>query len=201
LFQRLGVVFMLVSVGCGGSGPGPSAVGKNFPPYQGNATQLFDDLIEPSAVGLADVASRPRTDPLLRARVQAAEAVARVRVATVSVESAGGKPRYRLSLDLGGGAIVRRGFPDDRVEIAVRPDSPAFGVVKWLDTRLIGRTFVGFFHRYAAGGPEAAPSNTTAGGPQAASEEIELRFHLSPDAPDVLAAVHEAAALSEVSGK
>src|SRR5262249_21163421 len=102
---------MLLSVGCGASGPGPSAVGKNFPLSQGHAVQLFDDLIEPSALGLADVASKPRTDPLLRARVQAAEAVARVRVATVSVDSVGGKPIYRLSLDLGSGTIVRRGFP------------------------------------------------------------------------------------------
>jgi hypothetical protein len=78
---------------------------------------------------------------------------------------------------------VRRGFFDERVEIAVRSDSPAFGVVKWLDTRLIGRTFVGFFRRYAG------------------TEDAELRYHLSADSPDVLTAVHEAAALSEVSGK
>jgi hypothetical protein len=151
--------------------------------YQGQATTLFDDRIDPNAVGLADVASHPRSDPVLRARVQAAEAVARVRVATVSVDSAGGKPIYRLSLDLASDSIRRRGFNDVRVEIAVRPDSPAFGVVKWLDTRLIGRTFMGFFHRYAG------------------AEDVELKFHLSADSPDVLMAVREAAALGEVSGK
>jgi hypothetical protein len=144
---------------------------------------LFDDRIDPNAVGLADVQSRPRTDPVLRARAQAAEAVARVRVATVSVDSAAGKPVYRLSLDLSGGSIVRRGFNDEHAEIAVRPDSPAFGVVKWLDTRLIGRTFVAFFHRYAG------------------REEVELKFHLSADDPEVLAAVREAATLREISGK
>jgi hypothetical protein len=181
---RLGFLVLLI-FGCGGPGSaaGPSTARRDFPPYQGQARTLFDDLIEPNAVGLADVASKPRTDPVLRARVQAAEAVARVRVATVSVDSAGGKPIYRISLDLGGGTIVRRGFTDQRVEISVRSDSPAFGVVKWLDTRLIGRTFMGFFRRYA--GPE----------------DIELRFHLSPDSPEVYAAVKEAATLSEVSGK
>jgi hypothetical protein len=170
---------------CGGaaSASGAAPVRKDFPLYQGQAMTLFDDRIDANAVGLADVAAKPRTDPVLRARVQAAEAVARVRVATVSVDSAGGKPIYRLSLDLGGGSIVRRGFSDERVEIAVRSDSPAFGVVKWLDTRLIGRTFVGFFRRYAG------------------TEDAELKYHLSADSPDVLAAVHEAAALSEVSGK
>ena len=177
---------MLLSVGCGGQGSAsrPTAATRaDFPPYQGHATRLFDDLIDANAVGLADVVSKPHTDPVLRARVQAAEAVARVRVATVTVDSAGGKPIYRLSLALGGGWIVRRGFSDDHVEVSIRSDSPAFGVVKWLDTRLIGRTFMGFFRRYAG------------------TEDIELRFHLSADSPDVHAAVREAAALSEVSGK
>jgi hypothetical protein len=197
LILLLGLVCMLSSLGCGGSGTGPgsNAATKDFPPYQGKAVTLFDDLIDPNAVGLADVAAKPRTDPVLRARAQTAEAVARVRVATVSVDSVGGKPIYRLSLDIGTGSIVRRGFNDDRVEIAVRSDSPAFGVVKWLDTRLIGRTFVGFFHRYAAGGPTGLPSNADG------AEDILLKFHLSADAPDVLTAVYEATALSEVSGK
>jgi hypothetical protein len=88
-----------------------------------------------------------------------------------------------MNLDLTGGSIVRRGFDDEQIEIAVRWDSPAFGVVKWLDTKLIGRSFVAFFHRYA--GPE----------------EVELRFHLSADDPEVLAAVREAATLREISGK
>jgi hypothetical protein len=42
---------------------------------------------------------------------------------------------------------------------------------------------MGFFHRYAG------------------ADDIELRFHLAADSPDVYAAVREAAALSEVSGK
>ena len=171
--------------GCGGaaSSTGPNSQPQVFAPYQGQATTLFDDRIDPNAVGLADVQSKPRIDPVLRARAQAAEAVARARIATVTVDSAAGKPVYRLNLDLGGGSIVRRGFNDEHVEISVRPDSPAFGVVKWLDTRLIGRTFVAFFHRYA--GPE----------------EVMLKFHLSADDPEVLAAVREAATLREISGK
>lgn len=156
---------------------------KIFTPYQGQATVLFDDQIDPNAVGLADVQNKPQLDPVLRARAQTAEAVARVRVATVTVDSAAGKPVYRMNLDLTGGSIARRGFDDEQIEIAVRSDSPAFGVVKWLDTRLIDRTFVAFFHRFA--GPD----------------EVELKFHLSADNPEVLAAVREAAALREISGK
>jgi hypothetical protein len=169
---------------CGGSGSSarPGASPRNFPPYAGQATTLFDDRIDANAVGLADVASKPRTDPVLRARAQTAEAVARVRVATVSVDSAAGRPNYHLTLDLVG-PLVRRGFDDEHVEISVRPESPAFGVVKWLDARLIGRTFIGFFHRYAG------------------AEDADIRFHLSADDAEVLAAVREAAVLSEISGK
>ena len=177
---------LLVSgvIGCGGSGSGarPGASPQNFPPYAGQATTLFDDRIDANAVGLADVASKPRSDPALRARAQTAEAVGRVRVATVSVDSAGGRPTYHLTLQMVG-SVVRRGLEDDHVEISVRSDSPAFGVVKWLDTRLIGKTFIGFFHRYAG------------------TEEAQLRFHLSADDAEVLGAVREAAVLSEVSGK
>jgi hypothetical protein len=185
LIQRFGLALLLGSVGCGGaeSVTPPSAAPQPLPAYRGQATTLFDDRIDPGAVGLADVASKPRTDPVLRARAQTAEVVARARVATVSVDSAAGKPIYRLSLDLAGGFLVRRGFTDDRVEISVRPDSPAFGVVKWLDTRLIGHTFIGFFHHYAG------------------VEDVELKFHLSADNPEVLAAVREAVTLREISGK
>ncbi len=145
-------------------------------------TTLFDDRIDATAVGLADVAVKPRTDSVLRARAQRAEAVGRMRVRTVTVDSAVGKPVYHLNLVFVD-PLARRGLTDDHVEISVHSNSPAFGVVKWLDTRLIGRTFVGFFHRFAG------------------ADEADLRFHLSPDDPEVLAAVREANALTEVSGK
>jgi hypothetical protein len=183
LLPCLAIGLASYAIACGGSPARQGASPQNFPPYTGQATALFDDRIDASAVGLADVASKPRSDPALRARAQTGEAVSRVRVATVSVDSVGGRPNYHLTLDLLDGALVRRGFADEHVDISIGSDSPAFGVVKWLDTRLIGRTFIGFFHRYAG------------------TEGPQLRFHLSPDNPDVLGAVHEAAVLSEVSGK
>jgi hypothetical protein len=166
---------------CSGSS-GPSGSRQNFPPYTGESTKLFDDRIDSTSVGLADVASKPRADPVLRARAQSAEAVARVRVATVTVDVSGGKPAYHLNL-----AIVeplsRRRFNEKSVEIFVGSDSPAFGIVKWLDTRLMGHSFIAFFRRFA--GPDDAV----------------VRFHLSPDNAEVLAAVRDADTVSEVSGK
>jgi hypothetical protein len=168
---------------CGEAPSTAAAPRAQFPPYDARAAGLFDDRIDGNAVGLADVSGNPRADPTLRARTQNAELVARVRVSTVTTDMVGGKPLYRLALAFIEPPVVRRGFGDEQVEIAVRSTSAAFGVVKWLDSGIIGRTFVGFFRRFAQG------------------EEAEVRFHLSADTPGVVLAAREADMLNELSGK
>jgi hypothetical protein len=130
---------------------------------------------------LADVADNPHLDATLKARTRTAEVVGRARVSTVSVDSVGGRPVYRLRFTFPEQPIVARGFDGGPIDVAVTDDSPAFGIVKWLDTNLIGHSFMAFFHRFN-GGP--AP---------------EVRFHLSPDDPQVTSAVRDANAVSEVS--
>jgi hypothetical protein len=142
---------------------------------------LFDDRIDPMAVGLAGVTENPRLDATLKARTQNAEVAGRMRVSTVSVDSVGGRPVYRLRFTLSEAPVVARGFNGNQIEVALSDDSPAFGIVKWLDTKLIGYSFVGFFHRFAG------------------SYEPQIRFHLSPDDPQVLSAVRDASALSELT--
>ncbi|MET0593777.1 MAG: hypothetical protein ABW133_13820 [Polyangiaceae bacterium] len=153
----------------------------SFPPYAGPATQLFDDRIDPMAVGLAGVTENPRLDQTLKARTQKAEVAGRMRVSTVTVDSVGGRPVYRLRFTLSEAPVVARGFNGNQIEVALTDDSPAFAIVKWLDTKLIGYSFVGFFHRFAG------------------SYEPQIRFHLSPDDPQVLSAVRDASALSELT--
>lgn len=174
------LVAALSAVACG-SQAAAAPPAQNFPVYGGNAVQLFDDRIDPTAVGLADVAENPRTDATLRARTQNAEVVGRTRVSTVSVDSIGGRPVYRLRFTFIEPPLVSRGFSGGQIEVAIGDDSPAFGIVKWLDTKLIGHSFIGFFHRFAG------------------NYEPQVRFHLSPDAPQVMAAVRDASALSELS--
>ena len=153
----------------------------SFPPYAGPATQLFDDRIDPMAVGLAGVTENPRLDQTLKARTQNAEVAGRMRVSTVTVDSVGGRPVYRLRFTLSEAPVVARGFEGNQIEVALTDDSPAFGIVKWLDTKLIGYSFVGFFHRFAG------------------NYEPQIRFHLSPDDPQVISAVRDASALSELA--
>ena len=179
--RGLGFLAVLSVAACGGrTAAAPAPAPQNLPVYAGNATQLFDDRIDPTAVGLADVTENPRTDPVLRARTQNAEVAGRTRVSTVTVDSSGGKPVYRLRFTFVEPPVVARGFSGKEIEVAVRDDSPAFGIVKWLDTKLIGHSFIGFFHRFAG------------------NYEPEVRFHLSPDDAQVMAAVRDASALSEL---
>lgn len=154
---------------------------QEFPVYGNSAAQLFDDRIEPMAVGLAGVENDPRLDPILRQRTQNAEVVGRTRVTTVNIDSVGGKPVYRLRFKLLDPPVVARGFTSDQLEVAVADDSPAFGIVKWLDARLIDYSFIGFFRRFA-GNPEP-----------------QVRFHLSADDPQLMAAVRDASALRELA--
>ena len=154
---------------------------QDFPFYSNSAAQLFDDRIDPRAVGLADVGNDPRLDPILRQRTQNAEVVGRTRVSTVNIDSVGGKPVYRLRFKLLDSPIVARGFASEQLEVAVGDDSPAFGIVKSLDTRLIDYSFIGFFRRFSG------------------DYEPRVRFHLSADDPQVLAAVRDASALREIA--
>jgi hypothetical protein len=167
--------------GCGAAAAaGSHAAGPgSLAPYAGRAAELFDDTIDPDAVGLATVTVDRRRDPALAERVNQSEAVARMRVSTVTVDTVGSQPTYHVSLLLVA-SLISKGYAPTRVELSLGPSSPAFGIVKWLDTGMIGRTFIGFFRRFAG------------------TEEPALRFHLAADNSDVLAAVREAAALSDL---
>src|SRR5262249_53133926 len=71
---------------CAGAGPSAARPGQPLAPYTGRATELFDDLIEPAAVGYqgADPGARPTADPKLRERTQTGDAVVRARVVTIT---------------------------------------------------------------------------------------------------------------------
>jgi hypothetical protein len=73
-------------------------------------------------------------------------------------------------------------LPERTFELHMKPSSPAYGLVKALDARLQGYTFIGFVQRFAG------------------EEEPELHWHLSADSAEVTAAVKEALALAELAG-
>lgn len=165
-------------------GPEPShPAAEAAAAYDERAARLFDDAIEPAAVGLVPFPPSPRGDPTFRERVAVAETIARVRVTTVTADSIDGMPTYHVTLVALGPPLAGRELTDGRLELTITSASPAFGIARTLDAQLVGRAFVGFFHRFASG------------------VESPLFFHLAADSADVVAAVEEAQLLGELSGR
>jgi hypothetical protein len=154
-----------------------------LPKWEGRAREVFDDNIDPAAVGLSLDGPSPRSDAHLRERAQTADVVARVRVQTVTVDSIGEAQTYHLGIQVGIPTLTPAKVPDRSFELSIKPQSAAFGIAKSFDARLRGQTFIGFVKRYGTD-----------------DGEVAVHWHLAPDTAEVAAAVKEAVALREISG-
>jgi len=162
----------------------PASLG--LPPWDDHARLVFDDNIDPAAVGYTMDAPSARADRFLRERSQTAELVARMRVQTVTIDTVGDDSIYHLGVQVATPTLSPTPKIEDRtLELVIRPASPAFGIAKALDQRMQGVTFIGFAHRFAS----------------ADGTEVELHWHMSPDTADVLEAVKESVALAEATGR
>jgi hypothetical protein len=162
------------SAACGGASDGAAGApdaGATLAPWHGPLRDLFDDAIDPAAVGLSLDGRSPAHHPLLRARAQHADVAARVRVQTVTVDTLGARTRYKLALQVGYPTLLPARLPDRVFELTIEPTSAAFGIVRTLDTTLRGRTFVGFLRRFPG------------------DEGPELHWHLTADTAEVAWAV------------
>jgi len=174
----------LATVGCAGAGEQAEMPGdaSGLPPWDAYQRELFDDNIDPAAVGLTMDGPSPRADRYLRERAQTSDVVARIRVNTVTVDSVGDASTYHLAIQIGYPTLTTARVPDRTFELNIRPSSRASGIAKAFDARLRGLTFIGFIRRFAG---EAG--------------EPEIHWHLAPDTAEVAAAVKEAVALGELS--
>ena len=157
----------------------------SWPAFDENMHSLFNDVIHPSAVGLSLDGGNPAQDPLLGARVLAADLVARVKVSTVTRDKVGAKVTYYLNLQVGRPPLVDPKWDVSSIELAIHRSTGAFGIVHSLDNTMQGRTFIAFVRRFASSDPGEA-------GPQ-------LHWHLTADTPDVAQAIAETSALGEIS--
>lgn len=174
------------ATGCDPAEPartGSPGAGNGLPRWEARPRQIFDDNIDPAAVGLSMDGPSPRSDAFLRERAQTADVVARVRVNTVTVDSVGDQSTYHLGIQVGIPTLTTAKVPDRAFELSIKPSSGAFGIAKAFDARLRGQTFIGFVKRF--GGEDG---------------ELEIHWHLSPDTAEVVAAIKEAVALREISG-
>jgi hypothetical protein len=162
--------------GCPGEAKGPD---RPVPPYAGRGTELFDDVIEPKAVGMElGELTDPRGDAVLRERTQVGDATLRVRVDTVTVKQEDVGATFQLGFRTVDQLAGK--FPPGE-SFTVRPAKISQGIVKDLEGQLVGKRFIIFVRLFG----------TPVG-------ERELHFHLAPDTKPVAAAVHEATVLGEL---
>ncbi len=174
------------AAGCGDAAQQPvraPGAPAGVPKWDARAKMIFDDNIDPAAVGLSMEGPSPRSDPFLRERAQTADVVARVRVNTVTVDSIGEQSTYHLGIQVGVPTLTQAKLPDRAFELSIKPTSGAFGIAKAFDNRLRGQTFVAFVRRYVSD-----------------DGDVELHWHLSADTAEVVSAVKEAVVLREISG-
>jgi hypothetical protein len=173
----------IASAGCASSpAPGARDPSRPLPTYAGHARELFDDVIEPRAVGLEldGPGAPPRADPLLRERTQTGDAVVRIRVDTVTGKDDGVDARY----DLGFKVLERLAGqhpPAESFNVRVDKTSPSAPIVKSFQARLSGKTFVAFVKEFVR-----------------SDGDTDYHFHLATDDQDTIAAVKEAGVLGEL---
>jgi hypothetical protein len=176
---------LLVFAACGGGGADTQSGGPKgpLPTYSGHAVDLFDDTIEPAAAGLQlDEGTAPAADPVLRERTQVSDAVARVKVTTVTtkVEDTGTSYQMTLrTLEM----LTGKNPPPPEFSVTIPQGSTSAGIMKNQGQTFVdgGKTFLCFVRAFVR------PDGDT-----------DLHFHIATDAPDEIKAVRDAAAQQEL---
>jgi hypothetical protein len=167
-------------LGCGSSRD-PNAPSRPLPAWSGHSVEVFDDTIEPAAVGLdLDKGYAPRGDPMLRERAQLADAVLRVKVTTVTAKTDGPDAVYQLGMNTVE-KLSGKNPPPPQFNLTIGKASESHGIMRSMENRIVGRDFIVFVREFAR--PDG---------------DREFHFHLAPDSKDVKLAVGDAVLLGEL---
>lgn len=164
---------------CSGASVGAQGPGRPLPTYGGHETELFDDTLEPRALGYElEQRSTPMSDALLRERTQVGDAVIRGRVTTLTSKDEDKGRTWQIGLHTVSRLAGSGALPDDLV-VELGPANPSAGLLRAWEGRLIGMTFVVFVREFARRG---SPGDS------------DLHFHLASDGKEEAAAVRAAVA-------
>ena len=166
---------VICPAGCGGPETGANSPSRNLPAYSGHDVELFDDGIDPKAVGLDyDGALDPRLDTKFRERAQIADAVLRAKVDTVTVRGEGPSARYDLAFKTLE-KLSGENPPQGDFTLHIEEANPSSGIVRTMQTTLGGKSFVTFVREF-----------------KRADGDAEWHFHLSPDTKEAVSAARDA---------
>src|SRR5262249_32583089 len=130
----------LGATGCEPAAPVKAGTASGLPRWEAHEREVFDDNIDPAAVGLSMDGPSPRNDAHLRERAQTADVVARVRVNPVPIDSVGEQKPYPLGIQVGVPTLSTARVRDRTFELLTRPSSGVFGIAKAFEARLRGQT-------------------------------------------------------------
>ncbi|MBI2392498.1 MAG: hypothetical protein HYV09_23135 [Deltaproteobacteria bacterium] len=161
------------AAGCTPSPKGPQGPTRPIASWAGDEAKLLDDGIDVGAVPLGDAAPArdEASEELVPQRIEASDGVVVAKVIAVSAEPLSDK-RKRFRVELSVTETLAGKAPGATLELEIAPNGPAFGTVRALDARLIGRRLVVFYRRYVSEDGEAI-----------------THFHLSPPTKEMLEAV------------
>jgi len=168
---------------CAEATPAPVQLARPAVPYRGRAVELFDDGADPSTIGYtADALQPAATDPILRDRLQTADAVFRARIVTLTTRESGlgWLVGFRPLETLAGTA------PSGDVSLQVSATDAAAGLLRAFEDRLVGTSVVLFVRAFV-------PSSSAAG-----ADPRTVHFHIAADDPAEVRAIRSSSLLSEV---
>ena len=176
------LVSVALLVGLVGSGCSSSRFTRPLPAYAGPTASLFDDSVEPSAVGLDfDQSYDAMKDKAFRDRLRQADGILRVRIATVGSRTGSeDDPSFTFHVEPLE-KLYGQYPPEEPFDVAISPRSSTLGVFKHLEHKLVGATFIAFTKDYRP--PGGTP---------------ETHVHLAPDTPAVKKAVEDLLALDSL---
>ena len=177
----LAAVLTCLASGCGGAGAEAHPQTPALWPYTGDATKIFDDVIELPAVGYGiDRDAQPMQDKRVRERTQIADAVLRVRVTGVNALTDGANGWLIACHTIE--RLAGKRLPPPDFNLQVDAAGPAAGILRQFATRLASGTFVVFVEEFARA--DRLPG-------------AQLHFHLAQDSPDEVIAIREASAMGD----
>jgi hypothetical protein len=159
------VAALLPSLACGGDLTPARPSGPPAPPYTAHDAELFDDGIEARALGYDIAGTSGKDERLLPDRVDGSDGVVRARIVTVTSKMEDSGTALQLSLHTLETLAGRHAPPADFTLIA-SSRSPAAGLLKAAEGRLVGLAFIVFVRGFAAQGGEG---------------DSVLHFHLADD--------------------
>lgn len=168
----------IAATGCGASVLGPNSA--DLEPWQGQLQNLFDDSVDPSAIGLAGP-SFSTAQGAVQQRADKADYIVFARAVTVSTQGVDKALSYLISLRIEPEPVAGPKPPFDSLDLTITQDNPSFSLVKARDMQLTGTRFVAFL-RFFPGSPDPV-----------------IHWHLARDGQDVVHAINNATLLSSVS--